>query len=87
MDSLSRNEAMLVQALKELGGNATVRELNNFLWKTENRTRFVRAGRAWSEHYVQHDLFYCAQKGAVSSMREGARYRYFVAAEKELEAT
>ena len=74
------NVDILAQALKELGGSATVRELNQFLWAPENRECFRRSGRAWSEHWVQHDLFTLKEKGRALGFNEGEhnRQRYYL---------
>jgi hypothetical protein len=72
------NLEIIMQALEDFGGNATVRELNEFVWRTENRDKYRRQGRAWSEHYVQHDLHYCVKYGKAVALAEGVRYRYYL---------
>jgi hypothetical protein len=74
---LSENERILLAALQEMGGQGTVREINAFLWRSENQVRFQRHGRAWSERKVQHDIFYAKDKGYVMMERlPGQVYRY-----------
>jgi hypothetical protein len=68
------NYSQLLQALNELGGSATVKELNVYLWDHH----FQREGRNWSEHFVQHDLHYAMKRGLVTAMNEGRRYRYYL---------
>lgn len=80
--ALNDNEYIIVEALKEIGGKATVRELNAFLWRPANQVKYQRHGRAWSEHFCQRDLHYCMKKGVVIGMRDGShcgRYIYYLA--------
>jgi len=62
-EEFSENEKQILQALKELGGSATVRQLNAYLW--DNRERFQRRGRNWSEHFTEHDLHYLKKAGTL----------------------
>ena len=77
------NCSILLAALKEMGGSATVRELNAYLWLPQNRVRFQRHGRAWSEKKAQHEIFYLKETGLVEMLREGKNcFRYSVAEER-----
>ena len=72
------NELILASALKELHARAvipSIRETATWLWLPENRARFQRKGRAWSEGKVRNDMSFLLGHKMVR-MIEGKPPRY-----------
>jgi hypothetical protein len=70
-----------LKALKELGGVADRDTLYHFLWN--NRERFERHGRPWSQLKANHELNGLINEGRIFKEKIGVnRYRYWVSPEE-----
>ena len=71
---LNENEVQLVEALKKLGGRATIRQILAYLFGN----KLQRNGRPWNAHYAQRDMSYVVGRGLVQMIKVGKSFEYVI---------